>query len=138
MTTSLNREDVRRLAHEPLGKGKMRHRINLLGVGGVGSNLLRQALRNSARERFMFRCYDDDCVVNSVFPLQANMTNCIFFGSRRDEIIVQDAFERSQPEFFALNMSHCLVKVDELLTRTLDAMRVVEPLVAEQEAKEAK
>lgn len=64
-----------------------------------------------------FRCYDDDCVVNSVFPLQANMTNCIFFGSRRDEIIVQDAFERSQPEFFALNMSHCLVKVDELLTR---------------------
>ncbi len=28
--------------------------------------------------------------------------------------------------------------LDELLTRTLDAMRVVEPLVAEQEAKEAK
>lgn len=64
-----------------------------------------------------FRCYDDNCEVNSVFPLQANMTNCIFFGSRRDEIILQDAFERAQPEFFALNMNHCLVKVDELLTR---------------------
>lgn len=62
MTTSLTREDVRRLVREPLGKGKMRHRINLLGVGGVGSNLLRQALRNSAWERFMFRCYDDDVV----------------------------------------------------------------------------
>ena len=62
MTTSLTREDVRRLAHEPLGKGKMRHRVNLLGVGGVGSNLLRQALRDSAGERLMFRCYDDDIV----------------------------------------------------------------------------
>lgn len=64
-----------------------------------------------------FQCYNDDCSVNSVFPLEANFTNCIFFGSRRDEIIIQDASERDEPALFQLNMDHCLVKVDELLTR---------------------
>ena len=64
-----------------------------------------------------FQCYNDDCSVNSVFPLQAEMNNCIFFGSRKDEIIIQDATEGMDPAFFQLNMDHCLVKVDELLTR---------------------
>lgn len=64
-----------------------------------------------------FQCYNDDCSVNSVFPLEAEVTNCIFFGSRRDEIIIQDASERSEPVLFQLDMNHCLVKVDELLTR---------------------
>lgn len=62
MTTPITHEDVRRLAYEPLGRGQMRHRINLLGVGGVGCNLLRQALHEPAQERLMFRCYDDDVV----------------------------------------------------------------------------
>ncbi|MEL6970797.1 MAG: right-handed parallel beta-helix repeat-containing protein [Bacteroidota bacterium] len=64
-----------------------------------------------------FQCYNDDCSVNSVFPLQAEFTNCIFFGSRRDEIIVQDVSERQEAALFQLDMSHCLVKVDEFLTR---------------------
>lgn len=64
-----------------------------------------------------FECYNEDCSINSIFPLQANITNSIFFGSRRDEIIIQDALERSEPNAFVLNMDHCLVKVDELLTR---------------------
>ena len=64
-----------------------------------------------------FQCYNDDCSVNSLFPLNAQLTNCIFFGSRRDEIIIQDATDRQQAAFFNLDMNHCLVKVDELLTR---------------------
>ena len=50
--------DVRRLARRILGSGSMRHRINLLGVGGVGSNVLRVA--DHFPSRMMFRIYDDD------------------------------------------------------------------------------
>lgn len=64
-----------------------------------------------------FQCYNDDCSISSIFPLEAEMNNCIFFGSRKDEIIIQDATEGMDPAFFQLNMDHCLVKVDELLTR---------------------
>lgn len=64
-----------------------------------------------------FQCYNDDCSENSVYPLQADFTNCIFMGSRRDEIIIQDALERADPSFFQLNMDHCIVKVKDLLTR---------------------
>lgn len=66
-----------------------------------------------------FQCYNDDCSVNSVFPLQAEFTNCVFFGSRRDEVIIQDASNREEAGIFQLDMNHCLVKVDELLTRDM-------------------
>jgi hypothetical protein len=62
-----------------------------------------------------FECYNQDCTDNSVYRLRADFRNCIFVGSRRDEIILQDAFERQDPDFWQLNMDHCLVKVDELL-----------------------
>jgi hypothetical protein len=62
----ISREDVRNLARQRIGGGKMRHRINLLGAGGVGSNVLRFAARtrtyNSMYERMMFRVYDHDTV----------------------------------------------------------------------------
>lgn len=64
-----------------------------------------------------FRCYNDECTINSVYRLNADFRNCIFFGSRRDEIILQDAEGRAVPNLFQLNMSNCLVKVDELITR---------------------
>jgi hypothetical protein len=64
-----------------------------------------------------FQCYNDDCSSFDVNPLVADITNCIFFGSRRDEIIVQDFTGRTDPDVFRLNMNFCLVKVDELLTR---------------------
>jgi len=54
--------DVRRLKMTELGMGKMRHRINLLGVGGVGTNVLRQAARNVGATRLMFRTWDHDTV----------------------------------------------------------------------------
>lgn len=58
----LTSADVRKLKMTDLGTGKMRHRINLLGVGGVGTNVLRQAARNVGCERLMFRTWDHDTV----------------------------------------------------------------------------
>lgn len=63
-----------------------------------------------------FQCYDDFCEAFSIYRLRANFRNCIFFGSRRDEIILSDASERTDPSLFQLNMQNCVVKVDELLT----------------------
>ena len=54
--------DVRRLAQRRLGTGTMRHRINLLGVGGVGSNVLKHALHKEIAPRVMFRIYDPDTI----------------------------------------------------------------------------
>ncbi|MEL7223078.1 MAG: hypothetical protein AAGJ93_17270, partial [Bacteroidota bacterium] len=59
-----------------------------------------------------FQCYNDDCSVKSVNPIDAAFTNCIFFGSRRDEIILLDDSERSDESIFTLDMNHCVVKVD--------------------------
>ncbi|WP_367388030.1 right-handed parallel beta-helix repeat-containing protein [Lewinella sp. LCG006] len=64
-----------------------------------------------------FQCYNEDCSSFDINPLEAAMTNCIFFGSRRDEVIIQDFTGRSAPATMQLDMDHCLVKVDELLTR---------------------
>jgi len=51
-------QDVRKLARKDLSARQHRQRVNLLGVGGVGTNVLRQALRND--EQFLFRIYDHD------------------------------------------------------------------------------
>jgi hypothetical protein len=40
----------------------MRQRINLLGVGGVGTNILHQACRRGTMRKFMFRIFDPDTV----------------------------------------------------------------------------
>ncbi|MEZ4983637.1 MAG: right-handed parallel beta-helix repeat-containing protein [Saprospiraceae bacterium] len=86
------------------------YQLDFCTVASFGVDASALALNN-------FQCYDNDCEVSSVYPLQANVTNCIFFGSRRDEIIIQDATDRMEANFFRLNMQHCLVKVDQLLTR---------------------
>ncbi len=62
-----------------------------------------------------FQCYDALCEVFSVYRLQADFRNCIFFGSRRDELILSDAAERTDPGLFQLQLTNCVVKVDELL-----------------------
>jgi hypothetical protein len=58
---SIRTIDVRRLARKRIG-GDMRHRVNLLGVGGVGTNILAQAVKGVGPERVMFRIYDDDTI----------------------------------------------------------------------------
>ncbi len=56
------------------------------------------------------------CELQAINPMKARFQNCIFFGSRRDEIDFSDISGRQDPSLFDVKMDHCLVKVDELLT----------------------
>ena len=62
---AITSQDVARLHRRELGSTKMRFRINLLGCGGVGSNLLMSAGACTRREedsKLMFRVWDHDTV----------------------------------------------------------------------------
>lgn len=47
-------------------------------------------------------------------PLDAYFTNCIIFGSKRDEISIAD-FEPGNSFYLNYELDHCIVRVDELL-----------------------
>jgi hypothetical protein len=55
---SITREEVRKLETRPITTSNVRKRVNLMGVGGVGSNLVRTICRDAAR--FAVRIYDHD------------------------------------------------------------------------------
>ncbi len=57
---SITREDVRRLETKPVTSTNVRKRVNLMGVGGVGSNLVRTICRDP--RRFAVRIFDMDTV----------------------------------------------------------------------------
>lgn len=57
---SITREDVRRLETRSVTTSRMRKRINLMGVGGVGSNIVRTICRQP--RRFAVRIFDMDTV----------------------------------------------------------------------------
>jgi hypothetical protein len=61
-----------------------------------------------------------NCLTFGQNPLQVSMTNCIMAGSRRDQIVFSDFFEREEPSFFNVTMNNCITKVDDLLDVTLD------------------
>ena len=61
-----------------------------------------------------YTCDDPFCNTPPRFnPLFASFTNCIIFGSKRDEISLDD---RNDPSTFTYSLSHCIVRVDELVT----------------------
>jgi hypothetical protein len=66
-----------------------------------------------------FFCYDDflNCQILREAPLRASFTNCIFFGSRTDELQLSDLFGGQAPDFFDLRFRNCLVRVERLLTQ---------------------
>ena len=55
---SITREDVRNLETKPVTTSNVRRRINLLGVGGVGSNVARICYRE--QHRFALSIFDHD------------------------------------------------------------------------------
>ena len=55
---SITREDVRNLETKPVTTSNVRRRINLLGVGGVGSNVVRVCLKE--QHRFALSIFDHD------------------------------------------------------------------------------
>ncbi|MFK7936655.1 MAG: hypothetical protein AB8G22_24290 [Saprospiraceae bacterium] len=61
-----------------------------------------------------FFCYDQNCQIAEAYRLNADFTNCIFYGSKRDEIVLSDGFEGEQPETFNYNFTNCIVRIDEL------------------------
>lgn len=64
-----------------------------------------------------FFCYDDpfQCQVRSDFPLRGRFRNCIFFGSSRDELGLQDISGGSIPSLFDIQFENCILKADRLL-----------------------
>lgn len=62
-----------------------------------------------------FRCYDSNCDVIRDYRLNARFTNSIFYGSKRDEIILRDIFDGTQSDRFNYQFDHCIVRVDELI-----------------------
>lgn len=64
-----------------------------------------------------FFCYDDflSCQILREAPLSATFRNCIFFGSRRDEVQLSDLFAGQNPAFFDVRFENCIVRVENLL-----------------------
>jgi len=50
-----------------------------------------------------------------IFPISAYFTNCIVFGSRRDEISITDFTAGQNPTFLDYSFFHCIVRVQDLL-----------------------
>ncbi|MCO6493077.1 MAG: right-handed parallel beta-helix repeat-containing protein [Phaeodactylibacter sp.] len=64
-----------------------------------------------------FFCYDDflNCQILEENPLRARFRNCIFFGSRRDEVSLSDLYAGQNPNAFDVEFRNCIVRVDRLL-----------------------
>ncbi|MFM9947668.1 MAG: right-handed parallel beta-helix repeat-containing protein [Saprospiraceae bacterium] len=69
-----------------------------------------------------FYCYDDPlvCAYRNDFRLNAAFSNCIFFGSRRDQIQFSDITGRQTPAMFNVAFENCVVRVDDLLEQQND------------------
>ena len=50
------------------------------------------------------------------------MNNCILTGSRKDQIILSDFNDRTEPDFFKVNMNNCITKVEKLLTTSQEGL----------------
>lgn len=64
-----------------------------------------------------FYCYDDPfvCQYRTDYRLNASFYNCIFFGSRRDQVQLSDITSRQTPDMFKVTFENCVVRVEELL-----------------------
>jgi len=60
-------------------------------------------------------CYDQFCNVSAQAPLKAAFTNCILYGSSRDELVLDDGFDAQVPELYNIAFNNCVVKVDQIL-----------------------
>lgn len=66
-----------------------------------------------------FFCYDDDplsCNNLAVNRLKVIFRNSIFFGSRRDQVILSDYSGRMDPDMFEVSLRNCVVRTERLLT----------------------
>ena len=61
-------------------------------------------------------CLDPGCYEYSLFPLLARFQNCIFYGSRADQISLFDRLNDGSQ--FDYQFQHCIVRVRDLLKET--------------------
>lgn len=59
------------------------------------------------------QCYDQQCATYSLHPLRARFQNCIFYGSRADQINLFD--REDNPQNFDYDFKNCIVRVRDLL-----------------------
>ncbi|MEM7574564.1 MAG: hypothetical protein AAF433_16790 [Bacteroidota bacterium] len=63
-----------------------------------------------------FQCFDADCNQAAVVPVQLNVRNSILAGSRSDEIIFIDGFNRADPTLFRVDIQNSVVRVSDNFT----------------------
>lgn len=56
-------------------------------------------------------CYTQDCSIAEEFPLNASFKNCIIAGSRKDEVVLDDAQANAA---FTYKFENCIIKEEEL------------------------
>ncbi len=59
-------------------------------------------------------CLDPNCNDYDVKPLKARFRNCIFYGSKADQVTLAD-FSTNDPSQFDYQLEHCIVRVKDLL-----------------------
>ncbi len=87
--------------------------IDYTTVAAYGQNTASLALQN-----FQQFDTDGDGQADQAFalPLRARVRNSIFAGSATDQLILNDGFERSEPDFFDVRLDHTALQVEDLLT----------------------
>jgi hypothetical protein len=73
--------------------------------------------RNPALSANNFKCYERSgvsCTRALAYPLSMTATNCIFYGSKDDEISFYDA-KKETKNFFNTTFKNCIVRVKDLL-----------------------
>ncbi len=61
-----------------------------------------------------YKCLDEDCNDVEPYPLKANFTNSIIFGSNNDELLLSNA-TKDNPEKFQYNFTNCLFQVKDIV-----------------------
>lgn len=62
-------------------------------------------------------CYDQFCNNFDTYPLYARFNNCIFFGSKVDQIDISNKLHQTKPQEIDYQFINCVFRIRELLTK---------------------
>lgn len=84
---------------------------------GGNVNLMYCTIYNNSSDNALvlknYFCWDRECSLISINPLNANITNSIIYGTKKDELILSRAGEDNS--LFNFRFENCLVKVEDIL-----------------------
>ncbi len=84
------------------------YRFDYCTVASYGADAIALSLSNTL-------CYDAFCNKFDTYPMVARFTNCIFFGSRQDEISLFNAARATKSAELDYRFDNCVFRVTELL-----------------------